>query len=758
MVNVKEIYFEKIVKFIISFRVPITLFIIFLSGVSIFFVIDKLRVDSSLKVWFLEDDATYKEYLQYQQKQGSDEIISMMIPLNATIYNKSLLNRLQLLHQSLDSLNYIENSYSYYNAKYPVIRGNEIVLRDLLPKSKDPVKSLERLNRFPELKSILFSKDQKDFLVYIQLKDFEYIEGKRQMIIDKIDKIASDIFDKHYMTGIPVINAASNREVSTETVVFSSISAVLVLLLLLFVMRSKVYVPIAFVSIVLSIILLLGFYAFTGYKLNSITMLLPSLLIVYVLADMIHIFNHYHNERINHPENSLSENIIKGMKNSLKPCFYTTLTTILGYLALYSSQLFALKMLGVFAALGLLIAFVLAYPIAIIGIFYLDKYIRINVNKEENHFIEKVSERVIKFSDKKPRLILVSTIFIFVIGIFLLPEIKFNTNVLSFMTKGKAKNDYLHIADKTGGMLRIDIQLYATDTVSLVDENTLKRIENFKNVLKNTRLYDNIISILSFKKSLEKDYLFSLAFNKKFDSKSIKINEIKKSFFYLGNSDGTKLNLVANTNITGTTEIKESMRKVDSIFTSHFSDTHIRYRIQGYSPLYIKLNEYVTTSQINSFGMAFLMTFLFLVFWIKDFKMSLITLLPNLLPLLALVIIVSVFNIQVDASSVMVAPIMLGIAMDDTIHLLYHYKKNIKKGFTSQDSINKALRFTGKAIISTSISLALGFAIITLSGVSSLRVFGLLSALSVVFAFVGDILVLPALIKLFNRSAIAKKV
>jgi len=752
MVNVKKEYFEKVVKFIISFRIPIVLFIILLSGISVFFIIDKLRVDSSLKVWFLEDDTAYKDYLQYQKKQGSDEIITMMVPLEMDVYNKSQLNQLQLLHQSLDSLNYIENSYSYYNAKYPVIRGNEIVLRDLLPKSKDPLKSLERLDRFPELKSILFSKDQKDFLVYIQLKDFEYIEGKRQTIIDKIDEIASGIFNKHYMTGIPVINAASNREVSIETVVFSSISAVLVLLLLLFVMRSKAYVPIAFVSIVLSIVLLLGFYAFTGYKLNSITMLLPSLLIVYVLADMIHIFNHYHKERVNHPENNLSENIIKGMKNSLKPCFFTTLTTILGYLALYSSQLFALKMLGVFAAVGLLIAFILAYPIAIIGIFYLDKYIHIDVKKEENHFIEKVSEGIIKFTDKKPRLILVSTIFLFIVGIILLPKIEFNTNVLSFMTKGKAKNDYQHIADKTGGMLRIDIQLYATDSVSLVDENKLKKIESFKNALKSSGLYDNIISILSFKKSLEKDYLFSAAFNKKFDPKSIKINEMKKSFFYLGNPDGTKLNLIANTNISGTTEIKESMRKVDSIFTTHFIDTPIKYHIQGYSPLYIKLNEYVTSSQINSFGIAFLMTFLFLVFWIKNFKMSMITLLPNLLPLLALVIIVSVFNIQVDASSVMVAPIMLGIAMDDTIHLLYHYKQNRKDGFNAQDSINKALRFTGKAIISTSISLVLGFAIITLSGVLSLRIFGLLSALSVVFAFIGDILVLPALIKLFVKN------
>ena len=118
---------------------------------------------------------------------------------------------------------------------------------------------------------------------------------------------------------------------------------------------------------------------------------------------------------------------------------------------------------------------------------------------------------------------------------------------------------------------------------------------------------------------------------------------------------------------------------------------------------------------------------------------------------MVLAIFMSLLNIPIDVSTAMITPIMLGIAMDDTIHLVYKYRKSTTISGTSEERIDKAMHYTGSALFSTTVALVAGFLIIASSATPSVRDFGLLCAVTVAIALITDIFYLPALLKRFDK-------
>ncbi len=737
----------------------ITALIILFFG-SLYLINYKLEVDNSLKIWFLEGDQTYQKYLDYQKNQGSDEIIAVMLPtVDTTIYSNNYLNKLYNIHKSIDSMDFVESTYSIAKAEYPVLSLSGLRFKKLFSKNRITEKGRKKLNEFNSIKSYIVSKDEKSSLLYIQLKPTLQIEKERNIILDTIKFEISKEFSNYYMSGIPVLNEGANKSIRRESGIFSLVTILFILFLLYLYLPNGYYMPIAFIAIILPIAYLFGIYIFLGIKLNLISMILPTILMVYGLANVVHILNNYHFQKSQNPDLDIIDNIVLGLQMSLKPCFYTTITTMVGYMALYFSLLSALRVTGLFATLGLAIAFVVVYIVVVIGLYYLEK--KDYSKTYDESIIKKIKlnsliEIVNNFTDKYPKPIIFFSFIVFFAGAYYVTQINIETIVLRLMGNGKEKRDYLMIEKKHGGLLRFDLNVYTTDSSSILEPKKLKQIDLFEKKLVEEKIFSGFISINSLKSKIEKQakslFMLNPGLKKKLRSDLKKLNRSKKSYFYLLSDDFTRLNLVASTKINNTTIIRKNLERVKKIFGEIIpKDMNLKLEVQGYSPLYVKMNQYIYTSQINSFGAAFLFTFIFLVFWIKRPRLSILALYPNILPLLMMAIVLVLFGINLESSTIMIAPIMLGIAMDDTIHLIHKYQEYRRDKYDKNQSINMALLYTGKAIFLTSLALSLGFLIISFSSVQSIKSFGTLSSLTIVFAFVADIIVLPALIKAFDR-------
>jgi predicted RND superfamily exporter protein len=748
--------FYKIIDFVLKNKGYFIVTIVLLTLTSSYLIVNNLKIDNSLSIWFLEDDKDYKQYIQFQEEQGSNEIIIAMIPVNNVLKNESV-TLLSELHNEIDSLIYVVNTISLANARYPIYGNGKINYRRIYNEKRSEKSLINLLKKLPTLKNQLIAKDNKHLLFYVQLKPTQQIEKFRRKAVFEIKSIIQKKIDKSfYYTGPPVLNEAYNDTVYNESIFFAVLTVIIILILLFFLLPDINYVIIAFLSIIIPVSLVLGLLTVLGYQLNMISMILPTILTVYSVSDVVHIINFYDKQKPENSNLSKNERIKTALQKSLKPCFYTTLTTIVGYVALYFSPLPAFKVMSIFATVGLVLAFILVYLITCIGFSFLTE--KQPINNKKNSFNTKINLEpfLIKtndFTTNYKKSILVFGLLIFLIGIYLTPKIEVNTDSLNLLGNGKVKKDLQFIEKQINGSTWLQLDIISKTNNSLLSNSDLLKLKKFQKKLEENKLVSSPVSILNFKSFLEKrsPQLFQ------FGSKKNKTQDIllqskndNNSFFSLFSDDFTRLSVTISAKELQTKEIEKLITLIKKDFLNTFKKEDYKLKIQGFSAVFAKLNRFILQTQFYSFSIAFIISFIVLFIFIGNFKRSILALIPNLLPLAILVIIMYFLKIPLEVSTVMIVPIMLGITMDDTIHLIYNYNNSRKK--TGINQMDNAVLYTGKALFSTTIALVFGFLIIGFSGVVSIRNFGLLCTLTIAMALIADVVFLPALFKTFVKK------
>lgn len=707
----------------------------------------KLTINNALTIWFLDNNPQYQEYLQFQKEQGSDQIIVAMIPIDSALSDAHF-QKLRTLHNAVDTFDFIHSTFSLANLKYPLYTKQQILFRDFYTPERSLVWMQETLKDLPSIRDQLISSDQQFTFFYIQLEANDIIEANRRIYVSQVVERIKNTAGVVHITGPPIINEAYSVTIYEESTFFAAATVVVIILLLIFLLPHWNYLPIAFATVLVTISITLGLMTSMGYAFNLISMLIPTILMVYAISDSIHIINIFHVHRKAHPEQDRKEQIKHALQQSLKPCFYTTLTTIVGYLALSLSPLPAFKVTGWFTFLGISIAFFAAYVVTAIGFYYIPE-------ESINGKIKKINigamvRRINFWTTERNASVLFLGSLIFVLGIIALTRLEVNTNSLHLLGEGKVREDIQLIEKTLQGSARLQLNVINRNGSSILDKTSLEKIEAYQDSLSNIPLLAHPVSVINFKSFLEKRMPAFSRFNR------INFEEVLKNsknpetpFFSFYDQEQESLAININIKELETQQLESLLRQLRNKFAQVFDPTQYELKIHGFPAVYAQLNQFIMQTQFRSFGAAFLVAFLILFYFIGDLRTSILALLPNLLPLSLAAIVMALFGIHLEAGNAMLAPIMLGVAMDDTIHLMNKYRINRTAGMTVEKSINLALEYTGGALFSTTIALVCGFLIVGLSGVISVATFGLLCAFTILAALFSDIIVLPALIKRF---------
>lgn len=748
--------FQNIVETLLRTKWLIIGLLLLLLGFSNYSTLKNLKVDNSLAIWFLEDNPEYNAYIAYQEKFGSDEVFIAMLPVSNALDSIEV-KKLERLHQKIDSLWYVNTSFSLAKAEYPVYNNGVFVFSPLYnpQRSENAIKSL--MSKIPSISRQLVTADFKNLFFYIQLKPTPLIESQREIILPEIEQYFNEITgDNYHLSGAPVLNEAYSRGIYKESLIFAVLTIAVIALMLLFLLPDRRYLIIALCAVIVPVSLLFGLITAFGFALNMISMLIPTILLVYSVSDAVHIINIYHKEGIINPK--LKKQNLKALafRKSLTPCFYTTLTTIVGYFALYLSPLPAFKNMGILTCIGLLLCFVLVYVIVIIGLsFYnIDFKNSKPVLSLSNINYQILIQRLNEFtSERKNGIILVSTILMMV-GIYSVFNLKIDTDSLNLLAEGKAKQDLRVIESHLGASSRLQINITTTSEDNMFLDDGVASLERFQKQLDENPLLSNPVSVITIKDFLEErtPVLFQSNINKtKLQSALTSYNEQSNSFYTFFSKDLKTLGITVGVKELKTSELETIMNDIETAFESSFNTEKFSLDIQGFSVVFSQLNKFILQTQFRSFFAAFIVGFLALLFFIKNVKTTILVLIPNILPLLVLALAMWILEIPLDVTTVMITPIMLGIAMDDTIHLIYKYKRTKAIKGNAQQRIDKSMVYTGSALFSTTIALVAGFLIISTSAVPSVSEFGILCALTIAMAFITDVVFLPALLKRFDK-------
>ena len=746
---------KKAIPFIINYRITIMVILVVLSGFSLFQTAKKLSVDNSLSIWFLEDDPSYKAYIDFQEEFGSDEIFIVMLPVENAIGDSEKANLLKL-HKAIDALSFVKTSFSLAKAKYPIYANDKINFDDLynVNRSEKGLKSI--ISKLPSITSQLLTKDYKNQFFYIQLNPTPTIEEKRQIIGGEIRTIIEKQYSNYYLTGPPVLNEAYSLGIYKESMLFGILTVLVITLMLLFLLPSKRYLLISLLSVAVPLALLFGIITSLGFALNMISMLIPTILMVYSVSDAVHIINIYHKEGVANRNIEKIELITLAIRKSFTPCFYTTLTTFVGYFALYLSPLPAFKNMGVFTCIGLVLCFLLVYIITIIGFSYMApnfegvKPVLPLKRISQDRFINWLNG----FTTHYKTSLIIGFSVVLLYGIYAVTQVKIDTNSLDLLAEGKAKQDLRIVENELKGSSRLQLNISTKNGTKILNTDAMKYLERFQKRLEDNSLISAPVSVVNIKSFLEKrtPVLFKTSVSQdKVESTLASVDNKDNSFFKLFSEDFTSAGITIGLKEANTERLEKILFQVEKDFNDTFPLEDYKLKINGFAVVFAQLNNFILETQFKSFFAAFFVAFLCLWFFIKSLRTTILVLIPNILPLVILAILMNLLDIPLDVTTAMITPIMLGIAMDDTIHLVYKYRRSKSIKGTPEQRMNNAMKYTGGALFSTTIALVGGFLIISSSAVPSVRNFGLLCAVTVSIALITDVFYLPALLKKFDK-------
>ena len=741
----------------IQFRWLLIVLGVLIVGISGLQTLKKLSIDNSLGIWFLEEDPSYKAYIEYQETYGSDEIFIVMLPVSNALEQKNV-NLLRALNNSLDSMPFVQTAYSLAKAKYPVIVGKKVSFRPLYEEKRSE-KSIKKLwGDMPEVMSQLVSKDFKNLFLYVQLRPTPSIEKDRKDITQEIETVISRYFESYHITGPPVLNEAYNKGIYKESLLFGGLTVLVITLMLLWFLPSKKYLLIALFSVGAPISILFGMISGFGYSLNMISMLIPTILMVYSVSDVVHLINIYDREAYGL---ATIDRLSAAIKKSFTPCFYTTLTTFVGYFALYLSPLPAFKNMGLFTCIGLVLSYVLVYLITIIGVSFMKaaKPVEKAIREEEvpkpktpkqTALVSWINATTSRYNLN----IITGFSALLMLGIFAITKVEINTDSLNLLAEGPAKEDLRKVEAQLEGSSRLQLEISSASGSTVMDKKSLELLRSFQEEIATNLLITAPISVVNMAAFLEKrnPALKGMAVSEQDAAQLLRsLENNDNQFFKLFSEDLSSVGITLSLPQMKTAQLEQVIESVKKTFQSHFDPTEYTLKVNGFAVVFAGLNKFILATQLKSFFAAFIAAFICLWLFIRQIRTTLLVLIPNILPLAVLAILMWLFKIPLDVTTAMITPIMLGIAMDDTIHLIYKYRK-YKTTFESPTKrIDQALHYSATALLATTVALVAGFLIIATSAVPSVRSFGILCAVTVSTALITDLFYLPALLKRFEK-------
>jgi hypothetical protein len=742
-------------NFLIKYYKPIGIVI----AISVVFCLFSLRngisINNSLETWFVHNDKVYEDYIDFRERYANDEVVAIYVK-SGKVFSVDVINRMVAMCNQLDSLPSVRSVLSLASAPYisSTIFGPSVSPLISSPlQSQNQLDILEaRVNRIPHYKSIFLDKTQMGFMVYAMLESPNN-QLADATIITKIKKVAFNHFDSVHFGGIPVINESLNDTAASESKKLSLLSVSVVILLLVLFLRNWRYVLISVLSVIIPIVWIFSGFTLWGGSFNMITVIIPTLLLITGTATSIHIVNICHRFYIQ--ENFiLKVALSKALNYVFWPCFFTATTTMAGFISLVVSPIDGIKEAGILAAIGVGLVFICSFVVTVVAFiaFPPAKTILLSQSKHLSSPTSLILGVFKRLNNRWPSLALWIFPTVIAISILIIGRIEVKSHALDYIdSHSTACVDNGIIEQSVGPFLPVELLVSSDSTFKASD---LHQISLFQTRLSESGVVKNIFSPIDLIAYLNqavfnaKDHTLPAGMGATDWLVSMYLKNRSKNSQKYDNDNFSEIRISANTPIGSSKDYEQIRDSIEVQFGKVFpAGSKIKLSIRGYLPMYVAMNSHIVYGQINTFLVAFILILTLIVICFKGFKLALIALIPNIFPISLVIITMIITGIPMDQSTALITCVILGVAFDDSIHLIYAFRNEKKLGASSALASERGLETTASAMISTSIALFAGFAIIATTSATGLMYFGLLCAVAVLGSLLGNLWLFPLLLK-----------
>jgi predicted RND superfamily exporter protein len=727
-------------------------------GISILFAfkIKSLNFNYDFEAFFPNEDNELETYNKHRYRfEWDNEFVLLGIENKKGIFKKDFLTNVESLSNDLKLLNNVDKIVSPTNIKNISYSGITPIEKKLIHIDEETLYGIDStaIYNTPELIGSFFPKDAKSLSILIKTK-----QGLSKI---KSDRLAKDIeiafnkykFDEVHFVGRIVAQDVYLKNLEKEFKYFLSISMLLVVVFLWFSFKSfyGIIVPISIVAI--SIFWTLGIMALCGQSLDIMTVMLPTMIFIAGMSDVVHFFSKYFEELSKGTEKVKIFPLI--IKEVGFPTFLTLITTVVGFLSLLFSSITPIRDFGIFTSIGIVIAFILTYTLlpALLILFTPKKLVAIHSHDNKTYNIMRTVLFWI-FRNQKTIIIVTSLLVgLSIIGVY---KIKVNNILLEDLSdRVKIKQDFMFFDKHYSGVRPLELAIEIKNKNKTVwDYDIMKQLNDIDEFIKKEYNAGFIYSPAMICKGINKSSN-NITTARNYFPNEIDYEEIKKQI--IGNKknknikkvitiDGKYARISAKTSDIGSIVINEHNKKFQEFVKSKINSNDIEIRITGAAHLIDRNNEYMVTNMTQGFLFSILVIAFLTYFLHRSWRMVLVFILPNFIPLLIIAGIMGFAGIELKAATSLVFSIAFGVATDDTIHFISRLKIELSYGKSLVYAFKRTYFETGKPILLTTFILMGGFISLVISDFQSIFYFGFLICITIIIAVIADFFLLPVLL------------
>ena len=797
--NRMERGFENFASFIYRHRIKTVIIMLFLMG-AVISQIPKITVDTSTEGFLHDNDPTLLEYNAFRDQFGRDEVVIIAIK-SPNIFSQAFLKKLKMLHEELEeNVPLIEDITSLVNARNTRGEINELIVEDLLedwPQNQSEMTTLkDRVISNPLYENLLISEDGQFTTIVIKTQSYsdltqedDVLEGfddppaaapvpndqtfpKKHYLTDEdnsrvvaavkltVDKFRTPDFPV-YVAGSPVVTHFLKRTMMKDMRKFVTLAivTVAVLLYLMFRQISGVLLPLIIVG--LSLLCTVGIMAILKVPIKVPTQILPSFLLAVGVGTSVHIlaifFHRY--EKNGNKEGAVAY----ALGHSGLAILMTNVTTASGLLSFSTSEVAPIADIGIFAGIGVMLTFATTTVLlpALLALFPIK-------NKQKSGRDQKIAimdrfiSMVSHFSTSHPIPIITVSSTIIVLSVIGASMIHFSHHILGWFPKtSDIRIATEKIDHKMRGTLNLEIVIDTGKENGLYEPDLLKRIENAAIYMESLEYEEVFVGKAWSLTTILKEINQALNENRPAyyaipDNRDL----IAQEFLLFENSGSDDLEDFVDSQFTmarftvkgpfeDVVKYNSFLQTIHRYFANHFPETKITFT--GMMTLLARTISNAIKSMARSYVIALVVITILMIILIGHVRIGLLSMIPNLAPILLMLGVIGATDIPMDLFTMMVGSIAIGLAVDDTIHFMHNFRRYYDQSGDPRQAVFKTLHTTGRAMLVTTIVLSLGFLIFIFASMNNLFYFGLLTAFTIVMALVADYFLAPALMVMVNK-------
>lgn len=732
----------------------------------------ELAFRGDYKIFFAQDNKQLQDFEQMQRTFTKSDNVSVVIePKSKNIYSKETLTLVWELTDALWQAPFSTRVDSLTNYQHTEAEEDDLIVEDLVldPEYLD-AKAIDKVKRVSSTEPLLLHRTVSEeghvtmINVTMQMPDKVNLTGEvvevAAFMRQEVEKFKAKYPDHNfYLSGNLMMNNAffEQAQLDSQTLIPAMFGAILLMLAIL--LRSVLATFATLVVIIVANVITVGLMLWLGLYMSTVTVNAPTIIMTLAVADAVHVIasmSFFMRKGDDRPTA-----VAKAVELNIMPIFITSVTTAIGFLTFNFSDVPPIQELGNLVAFGVMVAFVLSITLLPAMLRLLP--IKVKNDASQSTFMDHLGDFVVR-----SRKWLLPASAVVMIGISaLIPQNTINDIATEYFDSSVPFRQASDFTDEN--LMGVTMIEFAVDTKQASGINSpefLNTLESFSLWLRDQKEVDHVLTLSDTFKRLNKNMhndeqaFYTLPQDRELAAQYLLLYEMSLPYgLDLNNQlnvDKSSLRMTINIDNVGSKEIVA----IEELAKQWFAKNAPQYNLMASSPslMFAHIGERNMKSMILGTTVALLLISVLLIFALKDVRLGLISLIPNLAPAAVGFGIWSLWSGNVNLGLSVVTSMTLGIVVDDAVHFLSKYKRAREEGNNPEEAVRFAFSSVGRALLITTLVLVIGFLVLAQSTFAVNGDMGLLSAIIIFFALVVDFLFLPPfLILLDNKEYPAAK-